>query len=194
MHTCQKVQTRTVTQFETLSLTPLFARCINDQLLQKQVSDQSSGGIIGTLRSLFTSKGVTFLHMILYSLHRAAGKADHRTANFNAAQFPFNQHIYVEDSMCKFWSTGDVAELRQALLDEIKAGGNVEAAAEALSAAQPARNAGKSQQLKVQTSPAWFQVPDLTRRPANKARSRIYFVNNSLGFLREIDFVLHVPS
>ena len=44
-------------------------------------------------------------------------------------------------------------ELRQALLDTIKARGDVEAAADALAMAKPARSAGRSQQLEVRQWP-----------------------------------------
>ena len=48
---------------------------------------------------------------------------------------------------------GDVTELRQALLDAIAEGGDVEAAAEALAAAKPPRGAGSSELLKVSLHP-----------------------------------------
>ena len=56
---------------------------------------------------------------------------------------------------------GNVVELRQALLDAIAEGGDVEAAAEALAAAKPPRAAGSSEALKVGRDP----VPDGTFQP-----------------------------
>ena len=96
-----------------------------------------------------------------YSLEKVSWASEsHPPVKATGTAVTFCRHCWSNSSLTKwhehavrkFWDAGNVVELRQALLDEIEGGGDVEAAAEALSAAQPARNAGRSQQLKVHES------------------------------------------